>query len=86
MSRPRLRLLGRAECGLCEEMLEALQESGLDQRLQLEVCAVDADPLWQRRWGLKIPVLLADDGEPVCVSRFDADALQQWLDGAARGP
>jgi hypothetical protein len=39
---------------------------------------VDADPLLQRRWSLRIPVLLLD-GERVCEQRLDVPELLRLL-------
>ena len=72
-------LLGREDCGLCEEMLEALD--ALSQELALpaiERADVDADPEWQRRYGLKIPVLLWD-GEPIATTRLDPEEIRRLL-------
>jgi hypothetical protein len=46
----------------------------------MEVRDVDADPLTQRRFGLKIPVLTVD-GSPVCHGRLDAAAVARLLAG-----
>ena len=76
----RLMLVTRAECGLCEEMqleLEALR--GEHTTLPGMVLAdVDADPELQRRWGLKVPVLLLD-GAKVCETRLDRAELLRLL-------
>lgn len=76
---PALTLLTRPECGLCEEMLAELMALG--QRLalpRLSVVDVDSDAELQRRYGLKIPVLLLDS-VPVCSHRLDAAELQRLL-------
>ena len=75
----RLTLLTRAECGLCAELL--LELTALRARLPIPAVTlvdVDADPLLQRRWGLKVPVLLLD-GQPVCQTRLDAPELLRLL-------
>lgn len=72
-------LLTRPDCGLCGEFLdELLVEFPQVAAMTAQAC-VDDRPDWQRRYGLKIPVLLDSDGEPVCVSRFDAEALREAL-------
>jgi hypothetical protein len=74
-----LTLLTRPECGLCEEMLADLRALG--QRVSLpglSVVDVDSDAELQRRYGLKIPVLLLDS-VPVCSHRLDAAELQRLL-------
>jgi hypothetical protein len=70
-----LTLLVREECELCEEMLAAL--AALARRValpQVITADVDSDPQWQRRYGLKVPVLLLD-GTPVCRTRLDEAQL-----------
>lgn len=71
----RLLLLGREDCGLCEQMREELGELASRCRLPPVVFAdVDADPLWQRRYGCKIPVLLWGE-QPIAVTRLDPDEI-----------
>lgn len=75
----RLTLVTRAECELCERLLLDLQT--LQTRYPLppiELVDVDADPLLQRRWGLKVPVLLFD-GTLVCQQRLDTPELLRLL-------
>ncbi len=77
MSEARLTLLSREGCGLCEEF--AAEVAALSEQIPLpplEIADVDSDPEWQRRYGLKIPVLLWD-GEPVLTTFFDAAELQR---------
>jgi hypothetical protein len=74
-----LTLLTRPECGLCEEMLAELRSLSLRVSLpELAVIDVDSDAELQRRYGLKIPVLLLDS-VPVCSHRLDAAELQRLL-------
>lgn len=76
---PRLTLLTRPECGLCEEMLGELQAYGLSHPLpDIDLVDVDSDPLLQRRYGLKVPVLLLS-GAVVCQQRLDPDELARLL-------
>lgn len=72
-------LLTRAECGLCEHLL--LELEALRERVPIPavtVLDVDADPLLQQRWGLRIPVLLLD-GQRVCEQRLDVPELLRLL-------
>jgi hypothetical protein len=74
-----LTLLTRADCGLCEDMLHQLAALRLQHALPpLTLLDVDSDRELQRRWGLKIPVLLLDE-IPVCNARLDAQALLRAL-------
>ena len=75
----RLTLVTRAECGLCEEMQLELEALRGERALPGMVLAdVDADPELQRRWGLKVPVLLLD-GAKVCETRLDRAELLRLL-------
>ncbi|MFT3905741.1 MAG: glutaredoxin family protein [Steroidobacteraceae bacterium] len=76
---PALRLITRADCGLCEDMLADLQR--LQPPLDLagiQIQDVDSDPQLQRRYGLLVPVLLLD-GSPVCHGHLDAAELRRLL-------
>jgi len=75
----RLTVVTRADCDLCDEMVEALEVLRTEQPLPGMVLAdVDADPELQRRWGLKVPVLLLD-GAKVCEYRLDRAELLRLL-------
>lgn len=75
----RLALVTRAGCTLCDEMLEELAALGREHPLpQVALVDVDSDPLLQRRWGWKVPVLLLD-GSRVCESRLDRGELLRLL-------
>ena len=74
-----LTLLTRAECGLCEDMLNQLQALRARHALPpLRLLDVDSDRELQRRYGMKIPVLLLDDA-PVCSVRLDQAELLRVL-------
>lgn len=76
---PRLTLVIRAECELCEQLLIDL--TALRERYPLpavELLDVDGDPALQHRWGLKVPVLLLD-GSPVCAQQLDVAELLRVL-------
>ena len=75
----RLVLLTRAECGLCERLL--LELDALREREPIPAVTlvdVDAEASLQRRWGLKVPVLMLD-GERVCEQRLDVPELLRLL-------
>ena len=78
-ARDGLLLLTRPDCGLCEDMLAELAALRLQHELPaITLLDVDSDRELQRRWGLKIPVLLLDE-IPVCNARLDAPALLRAL-------
>ncbi len=76
---PRLLLLGRPDCHLCEEMAQALVEHFPQEPWQLDEVNVDEYDELRRRYGLKIPVLMDPGGDSVCVTRFDPRAMADWL-------
>jgi thioredoxin reductase (NADPH) len=76
--RPRLTLLSREYCHLCEEMLAALRQ--LQGRYDFEVVVVDVDrdPALEEKWGDKVPVLL--DGErELCHYHLDLEVVDARL-------
>lgn len=79
-----IRLLGREGCALCEEMELDLRAHPQFARCALESFDVDLDPVLQRRYGLRIPVLLDAWNEVICEAHFDAEAFEQWCAERAR--
>ena len=76
---PRLTLVTRAECGLCEEMHAEIEQLRRTHPLpEIEVLDVDADPELKRRFNLEVPVLLLD-GALVCQQELDAAELLRLL-------
>ena len=76
---PRLALVTREDCGLCEEFRHALSEAARTRTLPaLDVLDVDSDADLRRRYGLDVPVLLLD-GERVCAHRLDLAELDRLL-------
>jgi hypothetical protein len=74
-----LTLLTRPECGLCEDMLHEIEELRARHALPpLALLDVDSNRELQRRYGLKIPVLLLDQ-DPVCSGRLDPAELLRAL-------
>ena len=77
-------LLGRPECGLCEEMEIGLRSHPDFVEIELQHADVDARLDWQRRYGLRIPVLLDRWNEVVCEGHFDGEAFADWRREAMR--
>lgn len=71
----RLILLSRPGCDLCEEMEDQLRAAFAGLPFELRKAAVDSNPDWRRRYGLRIPVLLDEDGERLAEGHLDEDAL-----------
>jgi predicted thioredoxin/glutaredoxin len=79
MTAPRLTLVQRHDCALCDEMLAQLEALGRTLALPpIEVVDVDSDPLLRRRHGFDVPVLLFD-GAVVCRHRLDRGELARLL-------
>lgn len=76
---PKLTLLSRPDCGLCDEFRAELAKLGQTVALpSVEMVDVDSDPELARRHGLDIPVLLLD-GIRVCQHRLDVAELLRLL-------
>ena len=71
---PRLTVLSREYCHLCEEMVAALH--ALQGRFSFEVDVIDVDgrPELESRWGDLVPVLLDGDTE-LCHYRLDPEVV-----------
>ncbi|WP_355661563.1 glutaredoxin family protein [Halomonas salifodinae] len=76
-----LRLYTTLGCHLCEE-LEALLARLCAQAYDLERIEISEDEALMARYGVRIPVLVAEDGEALDRG-FEAPRLAVWL--AARG-
>ena len=68
-----LRLYGRPQCHLCEEMAAALRARGI----VFDEIDVDGCAALKERYGRIVPVLTDDQGKELCRTRLDAAALQQ---------
>lgn len=78
MIRPRLTLLSREYCHLCEEMRAALGQLQGRYDFDVVVVDVDRDPALEEKWGDKVPVLL--DGErELCHYHLDLEVVDARL-------
>ena len=70
-------VLSRPECSLCEQLLTELGEvlSPADAA-RVAIVDVDSDPELARKYGQRIPVVLAD-GEFVCAYHLDAERVRR---------
>ena len=76
---PRWTVYSRADCSLCERMLEELAELlGPQAAAAVEVVDIDGQPELERRYATRIPVLTADD-EFVCAYRLEAQRVRAHL-------
>lgn len=78
MIRPKLTLLSREYCHLCEEMLAALRQFQGRYDFDVDVVDVDRDAALGDRWGDKVPVLLDGDRE-LCHYHIDYDVVDARL-------
>ena len=73
---PRWTVYSRAECSLCERLIEELAELiGPEAAATVQVVDIEGQPELERRYGTRIPVLLADD-EFVCAYRLDVERVR----------
>ncbi len=87
-SAPRLTLLTRAYCHLCDEMIAALAPLASAHEAQVVLVDVDTRPELESEWGEAVPVLFA--GEPdraneLCRHRLDPIRVRLALDGRETG-
>ena len=82
---PRLTLLGRASCHLCDDMRNALAPLAAMRPFELEIVDVDGDPELELRYGDDIPVLLAGSTE-LCRHRLDAARVAEYLANCRQNP
>ena len=60
---PKVMLLSRPECHLCDAAREVLRRIQRDVEFELAEVDVDSDPELARRYGADIPVVLVDNRE-----------------------
>jgi hypothetical protein len=76
---PRWTVYSRADCSLCEHLLEQLADLlGPEAAASVQVVDIEGQPELERKYGTRIPVLTADD-EFVCAYRLDAERVQGFL-------
>jgi hypothetical protein len=78
----KLTLYSRPECHLCEAVLEQLLPL-IEGRAEVEIVDVDQSVALERRYGLRIPVLVADDVE-LSTYPLDRSRVERYLETPAR--
>ena len=69
----------RADCSLCEHLLEELAELlGPAVAATVQVVDIEGDPELERKYGTRIPVLMAE-GDFVCAYRLDVERVRAYL-------
>ena len=79
----RVRLMERPDCGLCDEALVALRRLSRRTRLDIERVDVTRDSELERRYVVRVPVLVVHDAE-LDVAGSDEAAIGRWLDEVGR--
>ena len=76
-------VVSREGCGLCHDMLLELARLEQSQAIPaVTIVDVDSDTELQRRFGLKVPVLLLD-GSVICHYTLNSKELLRLLSGSA---
>lgn len=73
-----IQVYSRPGCHLCEVLVEALLPL-IRGRLELEVLNIDTCEKWQRRYGLRIPVVFFN-GTEICRYTLDKAAISRIVD------
>ena len=76
---PRVTLYGKPGCHLCEDARAAVQRVRAERAFELEEVDVSLDPVLNREYGERIPVL-ALDGEELFEFFVDVESLRERLD------
>ena len=75
----KLVLYGRPECHLCDSFMERLEPLLAGRPVEIVVIDVDSSIALERRYGLRIPVLVAGDVE-LSGYPFDEARVRQYLE------
>jgi glutaredoxin len=76
---PSVTLYGKPGCHLCDEARAVVKEALAGREAELKEVDVTLDPVLERRYGERIPVV-ALDGEELFDYVVDADVLRDRLD------
>lgn len=74
-----LTVYGRSHCHLCQNMLDELDSIRSEAGFSLKYIEIDGDPELENRFGLKVPVLMAEERE-ICHYVLDIQALKEYLE------
>ena len=76
----KLRFYSRSGCHLCDVMLDALMSMDIASECSLQVFDIDTDPVLQKQYALRIPVLAADEGNIIiCEQSLDQQAVIKYV-------
>lgn len=76
--KPKLTVLSRTYCHLCDDLLAALAQFQGRYEFDIEVVDVDSNPRLEEKWGDKVPVLMDGDLE-ICHYFLDVEAVDARL-------
>ena len=74
-----LTLYSRSGCHLCEDMKYEIEALAQSEGLEIREVDVDSDPELVRRYGSRVPVLVANGAE-ICHYMLDMSALKAYLE------
>ena len=75
----KLVLYSRPECHLCDAVVDRLQPLLAGRSIELEIVDVDSSVALERRYGLRIPVLVAGEVE-ISGYPLDEARVRQYLE------
>ena len=74
----RLSVYSRSGCHLCEDMLIHLQQLAPELDFSFDIVEITGNPDLEQKYGLRVPVLMADDHE-ICHYMLDLAGLKAHL-------
>lgn len=78
-TKPKLTLIGRSYCHLCDEMRDELLTCGGWPPFELCIIDIDADERLLRLYDELVPVLLTNEGDELCHYHLDSKAVYEYL-------
>lgn len=75
---PRLTLYSRQHCHLCDDMIAGLRRLQSSANFEFDIVDIDRDPVLERRYAEKIPVLAFGERE-LCRHFLDPAAVTAFL-------
>ena len=76
---PDLFVYSRAQCHLCERMIQRLAEWHKKYGFCLTIINIDQDPALQKKYAARVPLLATADAE-ICEYFLDEQALSRLLE------
>ncbi|MCK4950262.1 MAG: glutaredoxin family protein [Gammaproteobacteria bacterium] len=73
-----LKVYGRSQCHLCQNMLDDLNDIRSEYGFSIKYIDIDGNSELESLYGLKVPVLMAEERE-ICHYTLDFKALKGFL-------